>query len=97
MVRWKVKSNKGKNYRPVNRKDGPDAVDRAIFRLLSEGRGTRAVADVFDMAEQTMARRINWCKAHRWATFDGRLLTPAERVVLIEQERQQFGRKGGAA
>src|SRR5688500_4832419 len=88
MCLWKVKNAKAPCRFP--KKDEPNAVDVAICRMLAGGMTVSEIADRMVKAHSSIEKRIHWLQAKRWATYDGRLLTPAERVVLIERERQQF-------
>jgi DNA-binding NarL/FixJ family response regulator len=90
---WKVNtprryhaSNMG---RPV--KHEPNAVYVAIFRMLGEGFSIQEISDRMCKAHSSIEKRIHWIQAKRWASYDGKLLTPAERVVMIEREREQIG------
>lgn len=63
--------------------------------LLNDGLKVSEIAKHFGHADSSIEKRIHWCKAKRWATFDGRLLTAEERDRVIERERELF-RKGVA-
>jgi hypothetical protein len=90
MAIWKVKNTPQRWKKP--RKGEPDAIDVDIFKLIAEGHSVRCIADALTMADQSVEKRIHWCQANRWATFDRKLMTPAQRVVVIERERTIVGR-----
>jgi hypothetical protein len=89
---WRIKNTRPDTIKNMGRpvKHEPNAVDIAIFRMLDEGYSIVEISDRMLKSHSSIEKRIHWIQAKRWASYDGKLLTPAERVVMIERERQQF-------
>jgi hypothetical protein len=68
----------------------PDQRDHEIFTMLNAGKTIREIALHYGFADASIEKRIHWCKAKRWATFDGKLLDAGQRLSLIEVERKIF-------
>jgi hypothetical protein len=72
-------------------KSGPDEIDRHIFHVLGMGFPISVVSRRMNMAMQSVANRVRWIRAHRWATFEGtKVLSEEERGRLLAFEQEQL-------
>lgn len=69
------------------RKESIDTKDHVIAALYDKGWTTGEIARHFGDRRQTINNRVNWLKAKRWMTVDGKLLTRYQRDKLIQLEK----------